>query len=201
MDYNTDHPSTFRICANYFIQMSGVPGTGKSTLARAIAPHWNAIVLDHDDTRSVIMATSIANDLAGQASYNVIKALARRYVSGDQTVIIDSPCLHIDLLRYGQTLAQEFKIPYRYIECPVDDLNVLNARLEGRLRKPSQIRSLNEPLQVRGEGPPRDAHEVFAEWDRDMQRPDGTFLITDSTRSIARCIDEAVTSVADGEVH
>jgi len=30
------------------VQMSGAPGTGKSTLARAIAPQLHAAVLDHD---------------------------------------------------------------------------------------------------------------------------------------------------------
>lgn len=32
----------------FFLQMSGFPGSGKSTLGRLIAKHTNAIVIDHD---------------------------------------------------------------------------------------------------------------------------------------------------------
>ena len=40
--------------AQYFIQMSGVPGSGKSTVAQGIAKRLNAIILDHDDTESAV---------------------------------------------------------------------------------------------------------------------------------------------------
>ncbi len=56
----------------YVIQMSGVPGSGKSTIVRGVATHLNAIILDHDDTKSAILATGIENDLASKASYSVL---------------------------------------------------------------------------------------------------------------------------------
>ena len=38
-----------------FIQMSGAPGAGKSTIARAIATRIRAVILDHDVAKSALL--------------------------------------------------------------------------------------------------------------------------------------------------
>jgi len=40
------------------ILLAGLPGTGKSTLARALAPHLNGVILSKDDIRHAIFPTS-----------------------------------------------------------------------------------------------------------------------------------------------
>ncbi len=34
----------------FFVQMAGAPGAGKSTIARAVAQQTSAVVIDHDVT-------------------------------------------------------------------------------------------------------------------------------------------------------
>lgn len=76
------------VAGRVLIQMSGVPGSGKSTLARGIAPSLGAVVIDHDTTKSAIMSMGIEADLAGQASYEVIKSLVAEFVGQGFNVII-----------------------------------------------------------------------------------------------------------------
>lgn len=177
----------------YLIQMSGVPGSGKSTLARGIAEKLNAIIVDHDDTKSAILSTGIENDLAGQASYEVIKALVGEFLKQGFSVIIDSPCLYIELLEFGQHMAKKNQIPYRYIECRLEDLEVLNERINSRKSKPSQVKHGpldDHQIQHRGK-PPKNPKVVFREWAENMKQPE-EYLIIDTLKSPDICVKVAL---------
>ena len=177
----------------YLIQMSGVPGSGKSTIAQGIAPELNAVVVDHDDIKSAILSKGIENDLAGQASYEVIKALVNRFVDQGFSVVIDSPCLYTELLVFGQCIAQKHGVTYRYIECRLEDLEVLNERINSREGKPSQAMygPLEDyPIQHQGK-PPRDRKEVFVEWAKNMKRPEN-YLVVDTLKKPSLCVDVAL---------
>jgi predicted kinase len=60
-----------------FIQMSGAPGSGKTTIAHAIARRINAVVIDHDVTKSALLEANVPLALAGSASYQVLGAIAQ----------------------------------------------------------------------------------------------------------------------------
>jgi predicted kinase len=91
------------------IQMSGVPGSGKSTISTAIREMLGAVVIDHDDTKSAILSKGIEDNLSGQASYEVIKVLVDRFLADGHTVVIDSPCLYQELLDFGQSQAIRYQ--------------------------------------------------------------------------------------------
>lgn len=71
----------------FFIQMSGVPGAGKSTIASAVARQTGAVVIDHDVTKSALLVAAVPADLAGRASYDVLDALARHLLQQGHSVI------------------------------------------------------------------------------------------------------------------
>ena len=52
----------------YLIQMSGMLGSGKSSVARALTGKMDALVLDHDDTKSAILNSGVSALTAGAAS-------------------------------------------------------------------------------------------------------------------------------------
>ncbi len=73
--------------------MSGVPGSGKSALAKAIRDKLNVIVDDHDITKTALlekMNGNISNELAGQASYHIDWSLIESFLSQNHNVILDS---------------------------------------------------------------------------------------------------------------
>ena len=122
-----------------FIQMSGAPGSGKTTIAQAIAAETGAVIIDHDITKSALLEADIPVSLAGRASYEVLGSLARHLLAQGHSVIFDSPCFYDNLLRRGQQLAKTFGATYRYIECVLEDLDELDRRLQTRPRHRSQV--------------------------------------------------------------
>ena len=176
------------------VQMSGVPGSGKSTIARAIAPSIGALILDHDDTKSAILEVGIANDLAGQASYSVLKVLVTRFLSEGHNVVIDSPCLYAPLLDFGVRTAREFGAAYKYIECQLRDLRLLDERLRQRSPKPSQMKYI-EPMTSHGGNPPRESKALIRDWAANMKRPENDYLVLDATKAVEKCVEEALNYV------
>lgn len=175
--------------------MSGVPGSGKTTIASAIARHTGAVIIDHDVTKTALLEAGVSAEVAGRASYEVLKALSRHLLSQGQSIIFDSPCFYQELLEHGQSLAAEFTAEYRYIECVLKDFGELDKRLKKRQSLRSQQLSINEPpIDV-----PEDAEtgqQIFKKWHKEMQRPEAGYLILDTSESIAVCVAKALAYLA-----
>ncbi len=174
-----------------FVQMSGAPGSGKTTLAHAIAPHIGAVVIDHDVTKSALLQADLVDAAAGRASYSVLAALARHLLTQGHSVIQDSPCFYTELLERGQRQAAAAGATYRYIECVVDDLHELDRRLRGRAPLPSQTRGLGEPIPER-DGKTSLDEELLRQWITGMKRPPDGYLTLDTTRPLDVCVEEAL---------
>lgn len=134
------------------VQMSGAPGTGKSTLARAVTPQLHAAVLDHDLIKATLvehmplpaMVGGPADQAAGQVSYTLARRLAASLLGTRITVILDNPCFYAEQLEAGQQVAADHGAAYRYVECVTDDLDVIVARLRTRTAYPTQYRHMDQ---------------------------------------------------------
>ena len=61
----------------FVVQMHGEPGSGKTTLARALAPALPAIDLDKDVISSALIRSGIAQESQGPAAYESLREVAR----------------------------------------------------------------------------------------------------------------------------
>jgi predicted kinase len=178
------------------VQMSGAPGAGKTTISRALAPHLGAVVLDHDVSKSALLDAEVPVALAGRASYAVLLALAAQLVQQGFSVILDSPCFYANLLLRGQQIANEAGARYRYIECRLDDLDVLDHRLRTRPRMPSQVAGVwAQPTA--GSGKSQVGASVFRAWIAGMKRPASGGLVLDTSRPLADCLAEALAYITE----
>jgi predicted kinase len=180
-----------------FIQMSGAPGSGKTTLAHAIAHPIRAVVIDHDVTKSALLDADVPATLAGHASYQVLNAIARHLLHQGHSVVFDSPCFYIELLERGQQLAQEAQVPYRYIECVVEDLDELDRRLRTRPQLPSQLTGVYV-LPSAGSGKIQSGEAIFRDWIANMKRPTANYLVLDTTRPLDVCLKTALAYIRNG---
>ena len=170
----------------FFLQMSGMPGTGKSTLAKAIARRMGCVVVDHDVVKSALLRATgndLSSDQAGKISYAIDWDLIDYYLDQGHSVILDSPCIYDVALITGQRLAKKYGIPYKYIECQLKDMTQIDARL----RRRSALLSQNRGVQ---------SSEEFDRSFGSSKRPSNEpFLIADTSLPISNYFDEVLSYV------
>lgn len=110
------------------IAMRGAPGTGKSTLARALSRRLRWPVIDKDDIKDVLDGQMEA---AGGASYDVMVRLVCRQLAQGLDVICDSPLpqqAFANLVR----AATETGAVLIVLECRCPDVALWLSRIEQR---------------------------------------------------------------------
>lgn len=127
------------------VAMKGHPGTGKSTLAVALAAALSCPLLDKDDVRDCTLplqhalagATSSAASLLNDLSYSVLWQMAATQLRLGLSVVIDSPLSRrahldrlIDLAHSGDLSAGAAGLVI--IECRPSDADEWRRRIEAR---------------------------------------------------------------------
>ncbi len=137
--------------------MAGMPGAGKSALARLIGRSTMAVVLDKDVLKTAALEAGADEKLAGGIAYDTFFALADHLLSQGWTVVLDSPSFWETIPRRGSEIAAERHVPYFFIECYCDDELELARRLRERTRMASQpgVEALDERMET---VTPPDAH-------------------------------------------
>ena len=123
------------------IVFAGLPGTGKSSLARAVARELGAIYLDKDTIKDGIIAVAREMkieqgvELAGPSSYELLVLLARDNLSLGLSAVLDSPAGYRQFREKVSELAKTHKTNLKLIECICTDESELRQRVEGRGRE------------------------------------------------------------------
>lgn len=125
--------------------MSGAPGSGKSTIARLLGNSISGVVIDHDIFRSTLLESDVPFDQAARIAYQLQWALARDVMKQGCSVIIDSTCNFQQVLDQGSALAQQHGFAYWYVECKVQDVDLLDQRLRTRDPMTSQRTGVDCP--------------------------------------------------------
>lgn len=139
------------------ILFAGLPGVGKSTLARTLATHIPAYILDKDTLRDAIFPTeeldysSPQNALATQVMFDVAEYILAR--DAEKTIILDGkPFSKREQIQAVVDLAERVHTPLKIIHCVAPD-EVVKARLEHDQRQdPSNItadRSFAKYLRIK----------------------------------------------------
>jgi predicted kinase len=127
------------------VQMHGEPGSGKSTVARAIAPRIGAVVLDKDVIKAALLRAGIAEADAAPAAYEAYFAQAESVVELGHNLILDNPVFWPSVERRWLALCERADSPAVLIECMCANQTELRRRLMARNALESQPR---EPLDL-----------------------------------------------------
>lgn len=122
------------------IVFAGLPGTGKSSLARALARELRAAYLDKDTIKDCAMRLASemnleqAAQLAGALSYELLVDLARDNLTVGLPVVVDSPAAYQLFRNKIKALARALRADLKLIECICTDERMLRERVELRGR-------------------------------------------------------------------
>jgi len=117
------------------IVMSGLPGTGKSTLAERIAQRLELPVLSVDPIESAIITSGIPQSFeTGLAAYLVAAALASEQLKLGISVIIDAVNAEEEGKDVWRKLAEKHHLAMTILEVLVSDQTVHRKRVESRVR-------------------------------------------------------------------
>jgi predicted kinase len=99
-----------------FVQMSGAPGAGKSTVAGLLAPSVGAVVIDHDVIRSSLLDSNVTFEEAAKHAYRLQWTLADVLMRQGFSVVIDSTCNFPEVLERGSSCARAHGYAYWYVD-------------------------------------------------------------------------------------
>lgn len=180
------------------LQMSGAPGAGKSTIARAVAARLGWVVVDHDAVKTAVLDGGTGFEAAGRIAYSVTLTVAGGLLEQGWSVVIDSPCFYQQLLDAGQALADRHGAIYRYVECRLDDIDALDARLARRTPMRSQRARVASRPPDQDPAAATEGRQLFRTWIDGMKRPPHDFLACDTSRPLEECLAEVTAYLNSG---
>lgn len=122
------------------VQMHGEPGSGKSTVARELAPLIRAVVLDKDVTKAALLRSGVDEAAAAGVAYEIHFSQADELVRLGHSVVLDSPVFWPAVERRWLEVARRAGSPAILIECACPDVAERERRLATRAALESQPR-------------------------------------------------------------
>jgi predicted kinase len=115
--------------ALWLIAMRGLPGTGKSTLSRALGRALGWPVIDKDDCKDVLDGRCAE---AGALAYEIMFRVARRQLSLGVSVICDSPLTFELGYQRAREVAAASGARLAVVECRCPEEGEWQRRIDGR---------------------------------------------------------------------
>jgi predicted kinase len=120
------------------IIFSGLPGTGKSTLAEALAKDFGIPVFAKDWLEATLLQSGlnpiIQTNPLKSVGYELLTILAERQFKLGQSVILDSVAGSQTIRSTWRQLSKQYATDWRVIECICSDESIHRARLQDRKR-------------------------------------------------------------------
>ncbi len=123
---------------NTLIVMRGYPGTGKSTIAQALAQTLQAPLIDRDIIRQMAVDILGEQPEIGRFAYDLLFALSRKQLELNLSIIIDTPLTYHRTYEQAREMAHTFHIPMLVVHCQCPP-ELQKRRIEGRKGAVSQF--------------------------------------------------------------
>ncbi|MEP6599634.1 MAG: AAA family ATPase [Actinomycetota bacterium] len=166
------------------VQICGLPGAGKSTLASAIADATAVVSLRADAIEAAMWKYNIAPEQSGIASYSIMHAIAGPHLRRGQTVVADAVS-SVEAARAGwahTAAAADAKLRVIEVVCP--DAAEHRRRVE---RRDNDLPGFTLPTW-----------EQVERVSREYEPRDDDRLVIDSTRALAGTVADALAFIDTG---
>jgi predicted kinase len=120
------------------IVFTGLPGTGKSSIAEAVARELSIPIFAKDWLEAMLIRCELqpteGGPPLGSAGYQLLTTLAERQLQLGQSVILDSVASTLSIRATWRTLAQAYQAEWCVIECICSDVVTQRDRMNVRQR-------------------------------------------------------------------
>ena len=116
-----------------FIVISGLPGTGKSSVAEAVGRALRVPVFGKDWLEATLRRSDLQGE-TGYAGYELLTTLAERQLQLGQSVILDSVATFERIRAQWRRVAEAYGAEWRVVECVCSDFDLQRQRVESRRR-------------------------------------------------------------------
>ena len=120
--------------AQRLIVTSGLPGTGKSTIAEGLARAFAVPVFSVDPIEAAMWRSGLVPEDTGIAAYRVAEAMAGENLAQGLSVIVDAVNPVADARAMWRALSEQHHVPLKMIEIICSDEVIHRKRIEGRVR-------------------------------------------------------------------
>jgi predicted kinase len=110
--------------------MKGFPGSGKSTLSRALSRRLAWPLIDKDDVKDI--ADQQLQGETNGLSYDIMLNIVRRQLLQGLNVICDSPLTHPMTYERAKAIAVETQASLAIVECICSDEQIWSQRINAR---------------------------------------------------------------------
>lgn len=164
--------------------MTGLPGSGKSTVAEVIGNRLGYAVLSVDPIESAILSAGIDSDQpTGLAAYLVAEAIADAALANGQSIIVDAVNAVDPAREQWVALARRHGETLRFIEVICSDTDLHRSRLEARNRN---LPNFEEPTWHAVE----QSLDDYAPWSGDAAAVPR--ITIDSVQPLGRLVEQAL---------
>ncbi len=164
------------------VVVCGLPGAGKSVLARPLAHTCGLALFELDRIEAPLLWRGISGHAMGWASYEMLTSLAEDNLGIGRAVLLDSVGWTRDIRRRWAELAERNGAAYRPIEVICSDLDLHRSRLESRDRS---LRGLPDFGSQRLDT----VLDRYEPWDTPR-------LVLDSAQSADKLVQQAIAYIA-----
>lgn len=180
----------------FFIQMSGAPGSGKSTLAVRLGERLKGVVINHDLIKTFFLQNRSDFEMSGTLAYALDWVLAEDLLRQGFSIVMDTACNYPEIIEHGTELSKKYHCVYKYIECRIEDIELLDQRMKERPSVPGQRAGVAVPPQGAPEKTQEEYLAQFHTWIHNPVRPEEGAILIDTSRPLDICLEEAIEKLA-----
>jgi predicted kinase len=115
------------------VVFAGLPGVGKSTLAKALAERWGAVWLRVDTVEAAILKSGLKQSYeSGLAAYIAVRDIAAEQLRSGRSVVIDAVNAVEEAREMWRELSGELHVPRYTIQVTCSDVSEHRRRVESR---------------------------------------------------------------------
>jgi predicted kinase len=189
--------------------MVGLPGTGKSSLARFVGKKLKGVVLDKDVIKSALLERGEEDwNRSGSLAYTILRDLVQEILGQGFDVVVDSPGHYLRFQQEMAMLAVNACTRFKVIECICEDEAKRRKKFERRKKgdaMPAQKTDFDQVFDeveredFRPQGLPALQVDTCLEKKKDLQKKVVTYLARKTRRLVAEDIEPSTIKVEDAQ--